>query len=119
MNHSLARTPSRLVALAILVATTVGHEAHAQTAGRITRASVDSLGGEALGNSGTPSLSADGRFVAFASDAADLVPGDTNDDTDVFVRDRRSGVVERVSLAWNGNEARDDSACPAASADGR
>ena len=119
MSHPIEHMRRGIAVLAVLATITTSHEVHAQTAGRITRASVDSLGGEALGNSGTPSLSADGRFVAFASDAADLVPGDTNDDTDVFVRDRQSGVVERVSLAWNGNEARDDSACPAVSDDGR
>jgi hypothetical protein len=112
---------SALMALAAIFfsALTPPPDVAAQTPGRVGRASVDSLGGEALGTSGAPSLSADGRFVAFASDAADLVPGDTNDDTDVFVRDRQTGVVERVSLAWNGNEARDDSDCPAVSDDGR
>lgn len=117
MSRRTRTTFCLLVAGAVtaLAATT----ATAQTSGRITRASVGALGGEAHGNSGVPSLSGDGRYVAFASDAADLVPGDTNDDTDVFVRDRQSGVVERVSLAWNGNEARDDSDCPAVSDDGR
>lgn len=119
MNHSTSRVLRGLAALSILFAVTTAHDAAAQTPGRVTRASVDSLGGEALGNSSTPALSADGRFVAFASDAADLVPGDTNDDSDVFVRDQQTGVVQRVSLAWNGNEARDDSACPAISSDGR
>ena len=47
------------------------------------------------------------------------MPGDTNLDTDVFVRDRQTGVVQRESLTWNGMEARDDSICPALSADGR
>ena len=45
-----------------------------------------------------PSISADGRFVAFVSVAADLVPGDTNAVMDVFVRDRRAGTTERVSV---------------------
>lgn len=120
VRDGLGRGSCRAVAWpAIAAVLLVAHVAAAQTSGRITRASVDALGGEALGNSDAPSLSADGRFVAFASDAADLVPGDTNDDTDVFVRDRQTGVVERVSLAWNGNEARDDSDCPAVSDDGR
>ena len=118
MRHRTERNV--LLALAaLLVSAFAPQDAAAQTPGRVGRASVDSLGGEALGNSGAPALSADGRFVAFASDAADLVPGDTNDDTDVFVRDRQTGVVERVSLAWNGYEARDDSDCPAVSDDGR
>ena len=40
-----------------------------------------------------PAISADGRFVAFTSDATNLVPGDTNDATDVFVRDRQTGTT--------------------------
>jgi Tol biopolymer transport system component len=104
---------------AAIVVTVFAEPAAAQTRGLVARESVSSLGDEAFGWSGSPALSADGRFVAFASSAADLVPGDTNQDTDVFVRDRQTGVVQRVSLAWNGMEARDDSACPAISADGR
>lgn len=105
---------------ALLVASvSLAETAAAQSPGRITRESVDSSGGELLGHSSVPSLSADGRYVAFQSDAADVVPQDTNGDTDIFVRDRQTGVVQRVSLAWNGMEARDDSACPSLSADGR
>ena len=104
-----------LVVAFLLAATT----ALAQNPGRVARESVGSLGGEIHGNSAGPALSADGRFLAFHSEASDLVPGDTNGDTDVFVRDRATGAVERVSLAWNGMEARDDSTCPAISDDGR
>ncbi|PYC61760.1 hypothetical protein C7C46_33610, partial [Streptomyces tateyamensis] len=43
-----------------------------------------------LGGSTSPSLSADGRYVAFTSNRADLVPGDTNSAADIFVRDRRT-----------------------------
>lgn len=50
-------------------------------------------------------VSDDGRFVAFASDAADLVEGDTNQVVDVFVRDRKLGTTERVSVASDGSEA--------------
>jgi len=118
LQHEAMKTV--IVAALIVVALVVlAQTAAAQTPGRVTRESVDSLGGEALGESGAPALSADGRFVGFQSDAADLVPNDTNQDTDVFVRDRQTGVVERVSIAWNGMEARDDSGCPALSADGR
>ncbi|HEX8101773.1 MAG TPA: hypothetical protein VF533_04110, partial [Solirubrobacteraceae bacterium] len=46
-----------------------------------------------------PAISADGRFVAFASDATNLVAGDTNDAADVFVRDRSAGTTERVSVS--------------------
>lgn len=112
---------ARGTALAVVLATLVlvADASFAQNAGRVTRESVDSLGAQVVGGSGGASLSADGRLVAFHSDAADLVPGDTNLDTDVFVRDRQTGVVQRESLAWNDMEARDDSFCPALSADGR
>jgi Tol biopolymer transport system component len=51
-------------------------------------------------------ISGDGRFVAFESFADTLVPGDTNDATDVFVRDNRTGTTERVSVA--GDEGQGD-----------
>ena len=53
----------------------------------------------------TVSVSADGRYVAFDSDAADLVTGDTNLDADVFVKDTSTGAVTRVSVASDGTQA--------------
>jgi Tol biopolymer transport system component len=50
-------------------------------------------------------LSSDGRFVAFESRATDLVAGDTNGGTDVFVRDLASGTTTRASVGWNGAQA--------------
>ena len=122
MKHRFADvryTWGRSLGVAFAAALLVTDTAFAQNAGRVTRESVDALGKQVSGDSGSPSLSADGRLVAFHSDAADLVPGDTNLDTDIFVRDRQTGVVQRESLTWNGMEARDDSICPALSADGR
>lgn len=52
----------------------------------------------------SPVLSADGRFVAFASRSSNLVEGDTNGVFDVFVRDLQSGVVERVSVKSDGSQ---------------
>ena len=68
-----------------------------------------------------PALSADGRFVAFASRSDALVPGDTNGAVDVFLYDRRTGVTTRVSVGPSGAEATGlrGSADPAISADGR
>ena len=66
-----------------------------------------------------PAISADGRYVAFWSGASNLVPGDTNEHYDVFVRDRQLGTTDRVSVASNGTQANGDSAFPAISADGR
>lgn len=54
--------------------------------------------------SGAPILSGDGRYVAFFSSAANLVPGDTNRAADTFVHDRATGSTERVSVASNGAE---------------
>jgi len=87
--------------------------------GETTRVSIDSNGMQGNGGSYYPSISADGRFVAFQSDASNLVPGDTNGHTDIFVCDRQSGTTERVSVATNG--AQGDDACGHASisADGR
>src|SRR5438094_565922 len=73
----------------------------------------------ANGFSAGPALSADGRFVAFHSTATNLVAGDTNGATDVFVHDRQTGTTERVSGASDGTQGNDASAGPALSADGR
>jgi len=75
----------------------------------------------ALGNdwSSDPSVSGDGRFVAFLSAADNLVPGDTDSVADVFVRDRLSGVTERVSISSTGEQADAPSERPMISADGR
>ena len=85
------------------------------------RVSVDSGGAQGNGHSSNAAISADGRFVLFSSLANDLVPGDTNQVQDVFVRDRQLGTTERVSVGPGGVQA--DSACGsyglAMSADGR
>lgn len=83
------------------------------------RISVSSDGTEANNNSGSPSISADGRYVAYGSDATNLVPGDTNGVVDIFVFDRDTNTTERVSVASDGTEANDHSAQPSISADGR
>jgi len=74
---------------------------------------------EGDGNSCRASLSADGRYVAFGSNASNLVVGDTNGVTDVFVRDRGTGETTRVSVDSAGVEGNHDSHFPSISADGR
>ena len=75
---------------------------------------------EANGGSAGPAISADGRFVAFFSDATNLVSGDTNVKSDIFVHDRQTGTTERVSVATGGGQATGGgSEYPAISADGR
>ncbi|UCE72530.1 MAG: PD40 domain-containing protein, partial [Nitrospiraceae bacterium] len=79
-----------------------------------------SLGSEANNSSFTPSISSDGRFIAFASDATNLVgPNDTNGVRDVFVRDTVNSTTSRVSLHNDGNQRTDPSSAPSISSDGR
>lgn len=84
-----------------------------------TRVSVASAGTEANGDSDDPFLSADGRFVVFASFASNLVAGDTNNQRDVFVHDRQTGQTTRVSVSTSGVEANHASFGPTISSDGR
>jgi len=88
--------------------------------GETTRVSVSSAGAEGNDDSGFPSISANGRFVAFSSLASNLVPGDTNHRFDVFVRDLKRGTTTRVSVNSAGEEANDGSIwLPAISDNGR
>lgn len=66
-----------------------------------------------------PAIAADGAFVAFASKAENLVAGDDNGKSDVFVRDLATGVIERISVDPNGQEVDKESWRPRLSADGR
>ncbi|MEU5189225.1 hypothetical protein AB0G83_19055 [Streptomyces klenkii] len=73
--------------------------------GATRRLSLAADGSQADGSSyGGAAMSADNRRVFFASDAANLVPGDTNDRQDVFVRDLRTGAVERLNVAADGTQ---------------
>jgi len=76
-----------------------------RAAGTTERVSIAAGGAEADEASYNPAISADGRYVAFYSDAANLVPGDTNEDTDVFLYDRQTGIIERVNLSSAGEQA--------------
>jgi Tol biopolymer transport system component len=87
--------------------------------GETQRVSVASSGAEGDRWSGRPAISADGRHVAFSSNATNLVAGDTNDNPDVFVRDLVTGETERMSVASTGAEGDRSSGRPAISADGR
>ena len=72
-----------------------------------------------IGVAAYPAISSDGRFVAFVSQADNLVSKDTNVNADVFVRDRLLGTTERVSVNSVGEEADIGGEGPAISADGR
>jgi Tol biopolymer transport system component len=97
---------------------------------QVARISVSTAGVEANGPSGAPSVSADGRYVVFASTATNLVADDTNGASDIFLRDRdtdadatfdEAGAVAttRISLGAGATQADGPSIQPAISADGR
>ncbi|MBK9316760.1 MAG: PD40 domain-containing protein [Acidobacteria bacterium] len=95
---------------------------HDLQTGMTTRVSVSLMGLEGNGGSYNPSLSSDGLFVAFSSDASNLVAGDTNGTWDVFVHDRQMGTTTRVSLSSTGMQGNGESGIgdhPTISADGR
>lgn len=58
------------------------------------------------------SMSSNGRFVVFRSSASNLVPGDTNNASDFFLRDLRAGVTQRISVSSRGEQANADSRQP-------
>jgi hypothetical protein len=93
---------------------------HDRQTGTSSRVSVRSNGDQGnLTSGGGASISADGRFVAFTSVASNLVPGDTNAQPDVFVRDRQTGMTSRVSVASNADQGNSNSYSSSISADGR
>jgi Tol biopolymer transport system component len=84
-----------------------------------TRVSVGAGGAQATGgDSYSPSISTDGRYVAFASDATNLVADDTNSATDVFVHDRQAKTTVRVSVGPGGAQTDGVSSSPSISGDG-
>jgi Tol biopolymer transport system component len=87
--------------------------------GRTTRVSVSSSGRQASGRSDFAVISPNGRFVAFGSEAPNLVAGDTNRAVDVFLRDRIKGTTQRVSVGSRGKQGNRESEQPSISADGR
>jgi Tol biopolymer transport system component len=82
-------------------------------------ASLDTIGLPGNGPSNEVAISSDGRFVAFASYATNLVHNDRNGKVDIFVRDFVAGTTERVTVNSAGVEANDGSGFPSISADGR
>jgi WD40 repeat protein len=92
---------------------------HDRRAGETTRVSVATDGTQGDDYSLSVALSADGRVVAFISEARTLVPDDTNGRADVFVHDRRTGETTRVSVANDGTQANGGSGGLGLSADGQ
>ena len=92
---------------------------HDRTTGTTSRMSVASDGTQANAASARAAVSADGRFVAFESAASNLVPGDTNNASDVFVHDRLSGETVRASVSSAGAQGGAASVIASLSDDGR
>jgi archaellum component FlaF (FlaF/FlaG flagellin family) len=93
--------------------------AHDMLKGTTELVSIGTGGVSANDESDQPSISGDGRYVAFESAASNLVPDDTNNAQDVFVRDRRTATTELVSVSSSGAQGNDESGDPTISADGR
>ncbi|KOG10870.1 TolB family protein [Streptomyces viridochromogenes] len=105
-----------VTATVALTATSVSAAPRDPSTERIT---VSSTGEQGTDHAGGPQLSANGRYAAFSSHAPNLVPGDTNGVEDSFVRDLRTGRLERISVTSDGTQA-DAGTTPAAiSANGR
>lgn len=92
---------------------------HDRQTGTTTRVSVDNAGTQSNGPSFAASISADGRYVTFMSDASNLVAGDVNGVRDIFVHDRTTGEVVRASVDTAGTPSNGLSAMPEISRDGR
>ena len=103
----------------ITSATDQGGRASLLSTSSTVRVSVDGAGNEGNNFSCCPAMSGDGRYVAFESSATNLVPGDTNNRADIFVRDNETQTTTRVTLDSLGNQANDDSFYASMSADGR
>ena len=92
---------------------------HDRQTGATTRVSVSSSGIQANESSWSPTISANGRFVAYYTIASNLVPGDSNSSEDVFVHDRQLGTTTRVSVTSSGVQANSNAFAANISGDGR
>ncbi len=89
------------------------------TTGAIQRVSVATDGTQGNGDSYEPSITSDGHYVAFYSDANNLVANDTNGQRDVFLKDITTGAIQLVSRAADGTQGNWGSCCPSVTLDGR
>src|SRR6266511_3076826 len=125
MKHLLVTITAVFLVLALVLVMSPASVALAHPPGITTRVSVSSGGTEGNQQSERSAVSGDGRFVVFVSLADNLVPGDTNNEADIFVHDRLTGTTERVSVSSKEEQANGDSSFlglfqePAISADGR
>jgi Tol biopolymer transport system component len=87
--------------------------------GAIQRVSTDAAGAQGNGHSTNARFSADGRYVVFKAIPSNLVAGDSNSASDVFVKDLQSGAIQRVSSDAAGAQGNGGSSNAQFSADGR
>jgi len=92
---------------------------HDSLTGATTRVSVDSVGAEGIRGSSSPDISDNGRYVAFGSSASNLVKGDVNGASDIFVHDTQNGTTTRASVDSAGIANNGGSFEPSISANGR
>lgn len=85
----------------------------------ITKVTFDTAAGPTDGDSTSPSVSSDGNYVVFASDATDLVSGDTNGLKDVFLYSKTGQSISKISQTVAGIAANAESSSPSISGDGR
>lgn len=109
--------PERLLAAVILAF--AYSPASALDASAPTLESLATTGGAAIGPCSGPFLSATGRYLTFGCTSDDIVPGDTNERGDTFIKDRNAGTTERVSVDSNEVQYRFSSGGGFSSADGR
>jgi WD40-like Beta Propeller Repeat len=93
------------------------HYLQGPKAGTTERVSVGS-GGQSNGTSYGPTISGDGNLVGFRSDASNLVTGDTNGVSDIFVHNVQTGTTQRVSVASDGTQAEGENYGPYLAANG-
>ena len=124
----VGRAASVVLVVALVLAAVAAHASRGNDATRAVdadaialtaRVNVSTAGLQAHGSSSGAVLSASGRYVAFVSGAATLVPDDRNGVRDVFVRDLRRSTTSRVSVSSSGAESNGTSEKPSISADGR
>ena len=121
ISRLVVRSSRRAVAVPLLLGCGLALGADDSIAAPMTtlRVSVPAAGGPANGNSRDGVISNDGTKVAFDSTATNLVPADTNNAPDVFVRDVVKGTTQRVSVSSSEHQAAGTSHVVAISRDGR
>jgi hypothetical protein len=117
MKKKISSFVSVLVILSLILGVSIQRVANATVPGFNALVSINSTGDGQGGNGNSPSvtstkgdttISANGKYVVFTSHASNLVSGDTNSKSDVFVRDLANNTTERVNVSSSGVQANDN-----------